>query len=816
MLFGYLYRFLDNLATFLTLSDAHRADLLVAGPKTFQALFAATGDYYTWKLAENIFGKDSNTAWTTLALTVLSPWQWFCSTRTLSNSLETTLTVIALYTWPWHWSLPEEQEEAGKLDENGLRIRDTDEPPLPTDDELARLVRALLLAAIATVLRPTNILIWIAVTVMTFFRPSKVDKMVKIPWTDQQAMLHFSAWELVPTTAECQAMLVESVTCGGLILLLSAVVDRFFYGLWTLPPYSFLYVNVVQSLAVFYGRNDWHYYLSQGYPLLLTAALPFTILGLYQIFSSRGPYNSQPLLVKNILYSLATACLFVPAVLSMISHKEVRFIYPLLPALHIITAPPLHDFFAPTIQNLTSHHKLKQPNDLTIRILLGLILLLNATIAIYTTTTHNSGLLHLTTYLRHEYTHHHHPSHPTQNMSVAFLMPCHSTPWRSHLQFSPSQFHPGISAWALTCEPPLDIPLGAERLSYVDEADAFYTDPATWLKRNMLHERPQFSREMGLYRRDPINPAPKRHKLDPLPGTPAYLNGAVVPGGTTKREWPDYLAFFAQLSPQLDVILRGSGYKECQGGRIFNSHFHDDWRRKGDIIVLCANKERWEDESVLIERTRQREASRAWRHGYWNLLGRAQWSWKKGDWSFGGGNMVTGFQYGLKEKVEDVAADVKDAVKGETGGKKVLTGGKGPWGVGSGSGSSSSSSSTVNKLVGAQQAPLLERINPMRLFGSVNTDNPNTEAFGSARPGSSWFSKLVPDWSRSDSTPDSSSFGSWRRSSWSWPWSKVQRKERGLWERILWGGDQVVDAGRRVGDRVRREAGGGGGGGAWT
>lgn len=39
-----------------------------------------------------------------LALTVVSPWQWFCSTRTFSNGLETTLTVIALSLWPWRWS----------------------------------------------------------------------------------------------------------------------------------------------------------------------------------------------------------------------------------------------------------------------------------------------------------------------------------------------------------------------------------------------------------------------------------------------------------------------------------------------------------------------------------------------------------------------------------------------------------------------------------------------------------------------------------------------------------------------------------------
>ncbi len=34
-------------------------------------------------------------------MTVLNPWQWYCSTRTFSNSLETTLTIAALCYWPW-------------------------------------------------------------------------------------------------------------------------------------------------------------------------------------------------------------------------------------------------------------------------------------------------------------------------------------------------------------------------------------------------------------------------------------------------------------------------------------------------------------------------------------------------------------------------------------------------------------------------------------------------------------------------------------------------------------------------------------------
>lgn len=36
-----------------------------------------------------------------LLLSLLSPWQWFCSTRTLSNSLEMVLTIIAMNFWPW-------------------------------------------------------------------------------------------------------------------------------------------------------------------------------------------------------------------------------------------------------------------------------------------------------------------------------------------------------------------------------------------------------------------------------------------------------------------------------------------------------------------------------------------------------------------------------------------------------------------------------------------------------------------------------------------------------------------------------------------
>lgn len=56
-------------------------------------------------------------------MTVCSPWQWFCSTRTLSNCLETTYTIVALESWPWQWSLAWKDREAA--DKEGLQKGDS-------------------------------------------------------------------------------------------------------------------------------------------------------------------------------------------------------------------------------------------------------------------------------------------------------------------------------------------------------------------------------------------------------------------------------------------------------------------------------------------------------------------------------------------------------------------------------------------------------------------------------------------------------------------------------------------------------------------
>ncbi|KAH1216137.1 GPI mannosyltransferase 3 [Glycine max] len=72
--------------------------LMMRAPRLLQSVFSAVGDLYLYKLAAVLFG-DSVAKWTLFSQ--LSNWfMFYCFSRTLSNSLETVLTLVSLYFWP--------------------------------------------------------------------------------------------------------------------------------------------------------------------------------------------------------------------------------------------------------------------------------------------------------------------------------------------------------------------------------------------------------------------------------------------------------------------------------------------------------------------------------------------------------------------------------------------------------------------------------------------------------------------------------------------------------------------------------------------
>lgn len=292
----------------------------------------------------------------------------------------------------------------------------------------------------------------------------------------------------------------SSITLG-----LSLLADKQYFGEWTFPPLNTLYFNIAQALAIFYGQNDWHYYISQGITLSCTTIAPFAVVGLW----SAG--NSGPsIAARNTLRAMSFAALINMSTMSFIVHKEVRFIYPLVPIFHILAAPHITPFFTkPQEGGIPTANGAIGPKR---RPLLILGLFINLVIGTYLSYFHGAAPISVMGYLRDEFQRIHpqnltipapfmyHSSNDTApateplELFALFLTPCHTTPWRSHLVY------PALRARALTCEPPLHTAPGSpEREAYVDEGYRFDADKVGFLTHELWPVSGDSSAELPRY-----------------------------------------------------------------------------------------------------------------------------------------------------------------------------------------------------------------------------------------------------------------------------------------------------------------------------
>ncbi|KAF9662687.1 hypothetical protein SADUNF_Sadunf18G0080200 [Salix dunnii] len=193
-------------------------------PRLLQALFSAVGDLYFYKLSNAIFG---NFVAKWALFSQLANWfMFFCFNRTLSNSLETVLTLVGLYYWPCMRASPSKAPLV--LRKWGLAI-----------------------AALACAIRPTSAVTWVYVGLL----------------------------ELAVTRDRLKFLVLEVVPIGTLVLGLSCLLDRLMYGSWVIVPLNFLKFNFLSSGGDYYGTHKWHWYFSQGFTAMLFTFLPFSIAG---------------------------------------------------------------------------------------------------------------------------------------------------------------------------------------------------------------------------------------------------------------------------------------------------------------------------------------------------------------------------------------------------------------------------------------------------------------------------------------------------------------------------------------------------------
>ncbi|XP_037030520.1 GPI mannosyltransferase 3 [Bradysia coprophila] len=227
----------------------------------------------------------------------------------------------------------------------------------------------------------------------------------------------------------------------------SVAIDYLAHGSFILTPIEFLKVNVWQEIGIFYGTSPWYWYLVAGLPTVLgLTTLPF-LLATIDTLLNRSTFPQRLVLLWSIVFTLA--------IYSLLPHKEFRFILPILPMCLYITSDYLSRWS-------------RKANDVLIWIVSLALLIANVAPAAYLSIVHQKGTVDVMPHLAKiakEY-----KDEDGHRAKLLFLMPCHSTPYFSHI-------HQNVSMRFLTCEPNF-----SQQDNYVDEADHFYKDPLAWYR----------------------------------------------------------------------------------------------------------------------------------------------------------------------------------------------------------------------------------------------------------------------------------------------------------------------------------------------
>ena len=223
-------------------------------------------------------------------------------------------------------------------------------------------------------------------------------------------------------------------------LAFSTYIDYTLTGRLVFPVLTFAHYNLFNPIAAFYGATDITYHLVQTIPIL---TFPFILPFLRGFLANMLPPQLHAWGLDKYdrpagLRIVSRASAFAIAALSLSTHSEWRFLHPFLPIFVVLMISPLSVAYTQTI---IGAYRLTDCMRQYVRMsklhyygaLLGLLPYLYLTM-------HGRAQAEVVNALRR--------GEVGEVRGILALMPCHSTPWQSHL-------HMDVPGWFLTCEPPI-------------------------------------------------------------------------------------------------------------------------------------------------------------------------------------------------------------------------------------------------------------------------------------------------------------------------------------------------------------------------
>ncbi len=113
---------------------------------------------------------------------------------------------------------------------------------------------------------------------------------------------------------------------AGVIVVLSFAVDSWFYGEWVLTPWTYFRVNLLEGTAASFGTSPWYFYPVQ---IVLWSAPPLGLALGALLVSAALIRRGSPWVLCSVAFVLGH---------SLIGHKELRFLFPLIYAVPVLVA----------------------------------------------------------------------------------------------------------------------------------------------------------------------------------------------------------------------------------------------------------------------------------------------------------------------------------------------------------------------------------------------------------------------------------------------------------------------------------------------